>query len=321
MKICAFGECLIDFTPVGISENGNTIFERNPGGAPANLAVAATKQGIEASFIGEVGADMFGEFLIETLKNEHVDTQYMIVNERYKTTLAFVQLHEGERSFCFYRNPGADTMIESRDINYQALDDCDLFHFGSVSMTHNPARTTTFELVKVAKAKGKLISYDPNLRIMLWNDEKVARHQILKGIKQCDILKIADNELIFLTGCSDLQQGARQLVDTYHTPLVLITEGEKGCHALIHNCYVNAPGFTVETKDTTGAGDCFFGSFLASFLKSGKKLQELSPDDVYHMLRLANASGALAVTKKGAIPSLVTTQEAMDLMAGETNHE
>lgn len=316
MKICSFGETLIDFTPLGVSDQGNLIFERNPGGAPANLAVAAVRQGVQASFIGKVGDDIFGRFLIDCLNDNAVDTRYMIFNERYKTTLAFVQLDEkGERSFCFYRNPGADTMIESREIDYQAIDECDLFHFGSVSMTHNPARTTTFELANYARSQGKLISYDPNLRIMLWNTPQEARHEILKGMEYCDILKIADNELEFLFGNLPLEEAARKLAVQYSIPLILITEGSQGSHALFHDFMVTAPSFSVDVVDTTGAGDGFFGSFLASFLKSGKSLNELSGDDVYQMLRLANASGALAVTRKGAIPSLATVEEAISLMS------
>ena len=306
MKICSFGETLIDFTPVGVSENGNIIFERNPGGAPANLAVAAVKHGVQASFIGEVGDDIFGQFLNEKLKGEGVDTEYMVINSRYKTTLAFVQLDEkGERSFCFYRNPGADTMIESQAVNLRAIDECEIFHYGSVSMTHNPARITTFELIKYAQQKGKLLSFDPNLRMPLWNSEEEARHEIRHGLQFCDILKVAEEELIFLTGCKTLEEGARQ---------ILITEGSQGSHALIHDYYINAPAFPVSVVDTTGAGDGFLGCFLASFLKSQKTLEQLSGEDVYQMLRLANASGALSVTRKGGMPSLVTTEEAQALL-------
>ena len=319
MKICSFGETLIDFTPVGVSENGNIIFERNPGGAPANLAAAAVKHGVEACFVGEVGDDIFGQFLQEKLRNQGVDTEYMIVNSRYKTTLAFVQLDEkGERSFWFYRNPGADTMIESQAVNLRAIDECDLFHYGSVSMTHNPARITTFELVKYAQQKGKILSFDPNLGMPLWNSEEEARHEIRHGLQFCDILKVAEDELIFLTGCETLEEGARQLAKKYKTPLILITEGEKGSHALIHGYYINAPTFPVSVVDTTGAGDGFLGCFLASFLKSGKTLEQLNGDDVYQMLRLANASGALSVTRKGGMPSLVTTEEAQALLDSQS---
>ena len=315
MKICSFGETLIDFSPLGVSDNGNLIFERNPGGAPANLAVSVVKHGCEASFVGEIGEDIFGDFLRETLKREGVDTQYMVVNPRYKTTLAFVQLDaQGERSFCFYRNPGADTMIETRDVNFQAIDECDLFHYGSVSMTNNPARITTFELVRYSRQKGKLISFDPNLRKPLWNDEKEARREICHGMEYCDILKVADDELAFLTGCSTLEQGARELQKQYGIPLILVTEGGKGSHALIHDYFIDAAACNVEVVDTTGAGDGFFGCFLASLLKSGKTLAELTGDEVYQMLRLANAAGALAVTRKGAIPALATTAEALALL-------
>ena len=318
MRICSFGETLIDFTPVGTSDNGNVIFERNPGGAPANLAVAAVKQGVEASFVGEVGDDLFGHFLKHKLEQEGVITDYMVVNARYKTTLAFVDLDEnGERSFCFYRNPGADAMIESQSVDLKCIDECDIFHYGSVSMSKNPSRITTFELIKVAKQKGKILSFDPNLRLPLWNSEEEAKEEILQGLQYCDILKVSEEEMLFLTGLSDLQKGAEQLRNQYSIPLILITEGSQGSHALFKDFYINAQGLQVDVEDTTGAGDAFLGSFLASVLKSQKSLEELNGDEIYKMLCLANASAALSVTRKGGIPSLVTTQQAVELMQKE----
>ena len=318
MRICSFGETLIDFTPVGTSKNGNVIFERNPGGAPANLAVAAVKQGVEASFVGEVGDDLFGHFLKDKLEQEGVNTDYMVVNARYRTTLAFVDLDSnGERSFCFYRNPGADTMIESQSVDLECIDQCDIFHYGSVSMSKNPSRITTFELIKVAKQKGKILSFDPNLRLPLWNDAEEARQEILQGMEYCDILKVSEEELQFVTDETDLEKGARQLFEKYRIPLILITEGKNGCHALFRNFYINSDGYTVDVEDTTGAGDAFLGSFLASVLKAGKSLQEFNGDEIYKMLCLANASAALSVTRKGGIPSLVTTAQAEELMQKE----
>lgn len=205
-------------------------------------------------------------------------------------------------------------MIESQAVNLRAIDECEIFHYGSVSMTHNPARITTFELIKYAQQKGKLLSFDPNLRMPLWNSEEEARHEIRHGLQFCDILKVAEEELIFLTGCETLEEGARQIAKKYKTPLILITEGSQGSHALIHDYYINAPAFPVSVVDTTGAGDGFLGCFLASFLKSQKTLEQLSGEDVYQMLRLANASGALSVTRKGGMPSLVTTEEAQALL-------
>ena len=182
-------------------------------------------------------------------------------------------------------------MIESQAVNLRAIDECDLFHYGSVSMTHNPARITTFELVKYAQQKGKILSFDPNLRMPLWNSEEEARHEIRHGLQFCGYPQGCGRRIDFFDGLRNVGRSARQLAKKYKTPLILITEGEKGSHALIHGYYINAPTFPVSVVDTTGAGDGFLGCFLASFLKSGKTLEQLNGDDVYQMLRLANASG------------------------------
>ena len=310
MKTCAFGECLIDFTPMGVSEKKNPIMEQNPGGAPANLAVALARQHGESVFVGKVGKDSFGEFLIDTLKKENVDTQFMVQCEKYHTTLAFVHLQSnGERDFTFYRNPGADVMIESREIDFEVIRTCDLFHFGSLSMTHNPARTTTFELLEYAKRNNKIITYDPNLREPLWKDLDEARRQIKKGLSYCDILKVTEEELLFITKKSNRHEAMEYLSSRYHIGLILCTRAKQGCICLANGIELEVNSFKVNSIDSTGAGDAFFGSFLASFCYNNKPIEQLNKSDLQWMIRRANAAGALATTIKGAIPSLPTSEE------------
>lgn len=314
MKICAFGECLIDFTPDKLSANGNECYEQNPGGAPANLAVAVSKLGCSSSFVGKVGRDMFGDFLKETLDKYNVNTEYMVFSKEYKTTLAFVSLHHGERSFCFYREPGADVMIESREVNMKVLEECDLFHFGSVSMTHNPSRTTTFELVRLAKSMGKLISFDPNLRERLWSDLAEAKKCIEQGLGCCDIVKLSEEELLFLTGSEDPEVGAKKIYEQHPIPLILITLKQKGSYAYFHQTGVYSEGYKVKAIDTTGAGDGFFGGFLSAFMLSKKTLDTISIAEIESIMKWANVIGALSTTKKGAIPSLPTREEAQEFL-------
>lgn len=306
MKVCAFGECLIDFTPCGVSDKGNALFEQNPGGAPANLAVAIARQGGHSAFVGKVGQDMFGDFLIDTLKNDQVETRYIVTSERYRTSLAFVHLHDqGERDFTFYRNPGADVAIESREINYEVIQQCDIFHFGSVSMTHNPSRLTTFELLDYAKKQNKIITYDPNLREPLWNDLEEARYQIKKGLHYCDMLKVTDQELRFITEIEDINEALDEIQNTYDIPLVLCTMAEKGCLCKGRTKTFMVDSFPVQAIDSTGAGDAFFGCFLASMCELLDAQKDVSKE-LENLVRRANAAGALATTVKGAIPSLPT---------------
>lgn len=320
MKVCAFGECLIDFTPYGVSEKGNFLYEQNPGGAPANLAVAIARQNGKSVFIGEVGQDMFGNFLVETLQKERVDTQGVIFSDRYNTSLAFVQLDsKGERNFTFYRNPGADVMIESRMINFNLINECEIFHFGSVSMTHNPARMTTFELLEYVKKQNKLITYDPNLREQLWQNLDEARYQIRKGLKYCDILKLTEDELCFITGKNCIRESVDCLQAEYDIPLILITRAEKGCLCKAHQHYLEVAAFGVEAIDSTGAGDAFFGSFLAGICQTLKGKEQITLEELKHCIRMGNAAGALATTVKGAIPSLPTQLQVEQFMKERCN--
>ena len=303
--VTALGELLIDFTPAGPSSQGNPTFEQNPGGAPANVLAALSKLGLSTAFIGKVGTDQFGQFLKKTLDNVGVSTHGLVMTDTCNTTLAFVHLSPtGDRSFSFYRDPGADLLLEPSELSYQLIEDCSIFHFGSVSMTGEPSRSATLAAVRHAKEQHKLVSYDPNLRLRLWKTPEAAKAGILSAMPLADMVKISEEELVFLTGESDLEKGAQHLIDTYGLQLVLITLGPDGAYA--HNKLGSARRATydVAVVDTTGAGDAFTGGFLYKLIQSGKAPSDLTPAELDEFLDFANAVGSLATTKKGAIPAL-----------------
>lgn len=303
--VTALGELLIDFTPVGHSGQGNPIFEQNPGGAPANVLAALSKLGCQTAFIGKVGTDQFGQFLKKTLDDVGVSTHGLVMTDTCNTTLAFVHLSStGDRSFSFYRDPGADLLLEPAELSYQLIEDCSIFHFGSVSMTAEPSRSATLAAVKHAKEQHKLVSYDPNLRLRLWKSPEAAKAGILSAMPLADLVKISEEELVFLTDENDLEKGAQLLIDQYGLKLVLITLGPGGAYA--HNRIGSGrrPTYQVKVVDTTGAGDAFTGGFLYKLLKSGKAPDDLTPGELDEFLDFANAVGSIATTKKGAIPAL-----------------
>jgi len=315
IDVTALGELLIDFTPAGLSAAHHPLFEQNPGGAPANVLACLARLGQKTAFIGKVGADQFGFSLKTVLEQAGINTKGLIQTEACHTTLAFVHLNkQGDRSFSFYRNPGADLLLETSEIPFDLIDDCRIFHFGSVSMTADPARAATLAAVRHAKEGGRLISYDPNLRLMLWPSPNQAREVIHSAMPWVDILKISDEELLFLTGEQDLARGATSLLDQYALQLVLITLGAKGAYARTQNAEARQPAYDVRTIDTTGAGDAFTGSFLYRLLQSGLSPTALSEDDLQLFLAFANAAGSLATTRAGAIPAMPTLKEIEDCL-------
>lgn len=310
MKICAFGELLIDVTPYGISDKGYPVSEFNPGGAPANVAVAVCNLGQAASFIGQVGQDHFGYFLKAVLADKGVDTQGLIMSSEHLTTLAIVNLDaKGERSFSFYRKQGADVMIEMNDLFRQKIDEADLFHLGSVSMSDEPSRSTSFACLDYAQLKGKFITYDPNLRELLWDDLGDAKDQILKGMPYADVVKVSEEELLFLTSIDQPEAAAKYLADAHQIPLLLITFGGEGSAYYYQGHYGHVKPQKVQAVDTTGAGDGFFGGFLQQLMVRGAQLSTLTVEDVETMLKVANACGAFATLKKGAIGALANPQD------------
>ena len=308
--ITTFGEILIDFTSQGENEDGQMLYARNPGGAPANVAVSAARLGAHTAFLGKAGQDMHGTFLKEVLQKENVNTDGMLLDKKYFTTLAFVQVKaNGERSFSFARKPGADTKIQKEEINIDILDNTKIFHVGSLSLTDQPARDTTFYAVRRAKAKGSIISYDPNYRASLWSSEEAAIQGMRSLVPYVDLMKLSDEETMLLTGCKDVEQAAERLY-RQGVKVVAITLGGDGAYLYSRDGGIKVPGFAVShVEDTNGAGDSFWGGFLYKISTSSKKLEELTKEDLKEYARFGNAVASLCVEKKGAIPAMPTLAE------------
>ncbi|GGJ59825.1 fructokinase [Anoxybacillus voinovskiensis] len=316
--VTALGELLIDFTPSDHSDKGNILFETNPGGAPANVLVALSKLDKKTAFIGKVGNDQFGHFLRSVLQEHNIDTSNLLFSDHVNTTLAFVHLDEnGDRSFSFYRNPGADIMLDRDEINEELIKQSRIFHFGSLSLTNDPAATATFTALLYAKKHKKIISYDPNLRIPLWESLDDAKEMMLKGLEYADIVKLSEEELEFLTGYSDVVKGTEVLHAQYDTSLIFVTLGSKGCFYRSKKDHGSKEGFRVKAIDTTGAGDAFLGGVLYKLLETNKPLHELTTPDLVGIVTFANALGALATEEKGGIPSMPTMEQVERLLNKE----
>lgn len=297
------GELLIDFTPSGES-GGQKLFMQNAGGAVANVAAAISGFGVSAAYLGMVGNDVFGRYLKQVLEYKGVDTSGLVMSDDYNTTLAFVHLFEnGDRDFSFYRKPGADIMYEEKYLQPDMIKQAKVFHFGSLSLTDEPARSATFAALKIAKNNGVVVSYDPNYRAPLWKNEETAREYMLRGLEYADILKISDSEVSFLFGDIDYI-GAAEMLLRRGVKLVFITLGGEGA------VYGGAAGtgavsaYSANVVDTTGAGDCFTAGVLYRFIQGGKKLNELSQCDMRDYADFACAAASLCVEGKGGIPSM-----------------
>ena len=307
--VIALGELLIDFTSSGISGQGNPLFEANPGGAPCNVLAMLNKMGHKTAFIGKVGEDIFGTRLKKTLEEIDIDTTNLLLDKDIRTTLAFVQNDEtGDRSFSFYRNPGADMMLRADEINEELIKDSKLFHFGTLSMTHDTVREATKKALDIAKENGLVISFDPNLRESLWDSLDNAKEQFAYGFGYCDVLKISDNEIQWFTGEEDFDKGIQILKDKYNIPLILLSLGRDGSRAYYGDKVVEVPAFVREdTVETTGAGDTFFGSCLHFVLETG--LDNFTEESLKEMLTFANGAASLITTKKGALMVMPTKEE------------
>lgn len=317
--VIALGELLIDMTDNGLSGQGNTLFEANPGGAPCNVLAMLAKLGHKVGFIGKVGNDIFGHKLKEVLKEVHIDTRNLCVDDDCRTTLAFVETKEGgDRDFSFYRNPGADMMLTTSDIQEELLEQTKIFHFGTLSMTHPGVREATKYAVESAKKAGALISFDPNLREPLWDSLELAKEQVLYGLGKCDILKISDNEIQWLTGEEDFDAGVRKIREKYPITLILVSMGRDGSRAYYRwgtpgQVRVEvAPYLQKTTIETTGAGDTFCGCVLHYILEHG--LEELDAEKLTAMLKFANAAASVITTRKGALRVMPNLEEIDRLM-------
>lgn len=299
--VVALGELLIDFTENGISEQGNLIFEANPGGAPCNVLAMLSKLGHKTAFLGKVGKDSFGSYLESVVAKVGINMDGLILDNNIHTTLAFVHtLPDGDRDFSFYRNPGADMMFGEEDILEEKLIHTKIFHFGTLSMTHDKVRRATKKAIRIAKNNGAIISFDPNLRPPLWEDLEEAKEQVRYGLSQCDILKISDNEIQWLTGVADYTKGVQKIREEFSIPLILVSMGKEGSRAYYGDNIIEAAPFIQEnTIETTGAGDTFCACILHYVLQFG--LDTLSINEIQEMLIFANAAAALITTKRGAL--------------------
>ena len=314
-KAICIGELLIDFvstTPdVTLAEAPG--FVKAPGGAPANVAVGLTKLGIEAGFIGKVGADSFGVFLSDTLQQNHVDTTFLIAGETSRTTLAFVATRsDGMKDITFYRHPGADIQLSPDEIHADYIESAELFHYGSVSLSHSPTREATLKAIQIAKDTGAFISYDPNLRLMLWDNADDAKHWIWEVMPYADVVKISEEEWEFVTGEIEFATGIEHILGL-GVKLLVITLGEQGCYYTNGKVdgYVN--GYSVDVVDTLGAGDAFVAAMLSKLIRQND-LSTLTNDDLDNIMLYANAAGALATQTVGVIPALPTHSDIVNFL-------
>ena len=316
--VVALGELLIDFTMGGVSEQGNPLLEANPGGAPCNVLAMLYKLGKRCAFVGKVGDDMFGHQLRKAAEDAGICTDYLLMDREAHTTLAFVKtLPDGDRDFSFYRDPGADMLLREDELPLALIKAAKIFHFGTLSMTHDGVRQATRKAVACAKEGGALISFDPNLRPPLWRDPDTAREQIEWGLSQCAVLKIADNELKFVTGEAEPDKGAAQLKEKYPNIKILnVTAGSEGSYSYYNQQRVFVPAFRLGgTIETTGAGDAFCACVLNYVLENGT--EALGDEQLREMLRFANAAAYLVTTKQGAICSMPDRGSVTRLCCGQ----
>ncbi len=302
--VVALGELLVDFIQNGCSSVGNPMFEVNPGGAPCNVLAMLSRLGYQTAFIGKVGDDYFGRMLGKTIKEVGVSDEGVIYDQNVNTTLAIVHtLADGDRDFSFYRKPGADIMLAENEVSKKLIKECRIFHFGSLSLTNEPAATATKAAVAYAKSMGKLISFDPNLREPLWRSNEQAREAVWYGIGECDILKIADNEIKWLTGLEDYDEGVKVIRKKSDAKLINVTLGNEGSLAYYADRKIYGKPFPSDrTIDTTGAGDTFCACVISFVLDHG--LENLAEADLERMLLFANAAASIVTTRKGALCSM-----------------
>ena len=302
--VVALGELLIDFAAKSTDAAGYPTMAANPGGAPGNFLAALNAYGKKTAFLGKVGQDAFGRLLLSTLEQAGIETKGIVTDSSVFTTLAFVTFDEhGDRSFSFARKPGADTQLRWEEIDTRLIDDAKVFHFGTLSLTDEPARTATQKAVAYAKSKGKLISCDPNLRLPLWPDEDAAKEQILWSLRQADVVKISDNEVEFLWGCTP-EAGAEKLLEEFGVSLAMVTLGPDGCLLKTKHAAYRAHCPKVHPIDTTGAGDIFGGSAMARLLELAKPPRELTADDLAYIGTFAATAASLSTEHSGGIPSI-----------------
>ncbi len=313
--VVALGELLIDFTENSMSEQGNPMYEANPGGAPCNVLAMLKKLNHEVAFIGKVGNDGFGKQLYKAITSEGIDTSGLCYDDEIHTTLAFViKKEDGDRDFAFYRNPGADMNLKEEELNEELIKNTKIFHLGSLSLTSEPIRSTTMKAIKIAKENNVLVSFDPNLREPLWKSLEEAHEQIDIIMHECDILKISDNEIQWFTGLEDYEEGINYLRSHYpNIKLICLSLGKDGSMAFykdkkaFHKAYLHEGPL-----ETTGCGDTFCGCMLHTVLEVG--LENLTEESLEHMLAYGNAAASLVSRKKGALRVMPKEEEIKEVM-------
>ena len=316
IDVVALGELLIDFTMIGADESGYPTMAAHPGGAPANFLAALAKYGQKTALLGKVGTDKFGRLLTDTLQSAGIHTRGLIAAEDVFTTLAFVTLDEtGDREFSFSRKPGADTCIRFEEIDTALIDEAKVFHFGTLSLTDEPARETTQRAVAYAKERGKLITFDPNLRRPLWKELDEAKKQMLWGLEQADVVKISDEEVEFLFGMAP-EAGAEHILKNFGVKLVFVTCGAEGCFFMNEQASGHVPSLAgVKAVDTTGAGDIFGGSAVYGLMEMSKAPEQLNKAEIEKIVRFACAAAGLSTQKHGGISSVPALDDVMRSMS------
>lgn len=317
IDVVAMGELLIDFTCAGTDGDGYPTMVAHPGGAPANFLAALAKFGAKTAMLGKVGSDTFGRLLHGTLRKAGIETRGLVMSDDVFTTLAFVTLDEhGDRAFAFSRKPGADTCITFNELDRGLIDEARVFHFGTLSLTDEPARTATYEAVAYAKSRGKLITCDPNLRKPLWNSLEEAGARMRWSLQQADVVKISDEEVEFLFGL-DAEAGARYILDAFDVKLVFVTCGARGCYFRNAVAEGHVPGLSgISVVDTTGAGDIFGGSAVWKLLQMGKAPETLNKNELHEIVSFACASAGLSTTKPGGISSVPEYGDVLRKLSG-----
>lgn len=311
--ILAIGELLIDFTAI-TEKNGDIYYKQNAGGAPANVVCMAAKLGASTGFIGKIGKDMFGNYLKGILEERNVDTRGLILDKDFSTTLAFVKNgSHGERDFVFYRRNSADLNMKFSEVNLKLIDECKIFHFGALSLTAEPSKSATINAVEYAKAKGKIISYDPNWRPILWQSKEQAVQAMKNVLRYVDIIKVSEEELQIITDCGNLLPAIAKLLNM-GIKIVCITQGAKGCIIATKSSVELYPAYKVDSVDTLGSGDSFLGGFLYKLLEKSKDITELTSDELYEMSDFASACGAITSMEHGAIPAMPDLKEVEEFM-------
>ncbi len=318
IDVVALGELLIDFASIGTDAEGYPTMAAHPGGAPANFLAALTKFGAKTALLGKVGTDTFGKLLLNTLKEAGIETRGMVETDDVFTTLAFVTFDEtGDREFAFSRKPGADTCITFEELDLSLIDEAKVFHFGTLSLTDEPARTATYSAVLYAKDKGKLITYDPNLRKPLWHDLDEAKRQLLWGLSLADVVKISDEEVEFLFGLC-VEEGAKYILDNFPVKLVFVTCGAEGCYFQNSVTQGHVPSLkNIQVKDTTGAGDIFGGSAIWKLLQYGTNPATMDEATLRDVVTFACTSAGLSTTRSGGISSVPEYSDVVGRMNTE----